>query len=101
MSRQTVFIAFDNPKAIGGLVSKLPHYGKYSYLAFSGDEPTNIVKGLWPVLHSPMVRVFDDKYANASVDIKRAPLATLKPVFSENSMMSTIKYLSSDELKGR
>ena len=24
-----------------------PHYGKYSYLAFEGDEPTNMVKGQW------------------------------------------------------
>ncbi len=100
-TRQSVFIAFDNPEAIGGLVTKLPHYGKYSYLAFSGEEPANFMKGLWPVLHSPMVKVFDDEFANAGVVIKRAPLATIKPVFSENRMMATIKYLSSDALKGR
>ncbi len=100
-TRQALFVAFDDPKAIAGLVTKLPHYGKYSYLAFSGDEPANFIKGAWPVLHSPMVRVFDEKFADANVDIKRAPLAVLKPVFSEKRMISTIQYLSSDELKGR
>jgi aminopeptidase N len=48
------WIATDNMAAVPGLARKLPHYGKYSYLGFSGDEPTNILKGQWPVLRSPM-----------------------------------------------
>ena len=32
---------------------------------------------------------------------KRTALATLKPVFSQNRMMNTIKYLASKEMKGR
>ena len=35
--------------AIPGLMRKIPHYGKYSYLAFTGDNPDNILKGLWPL----------------------------------------------------
>jgi aminopeptidase N len=31
-----------------GLARKLPHYGKYSYLVFTGDAPDVRVKGLWP-----------------------------------------------------
>ena len=27
-------------------------------MAFSGDEPTNISKGQWPVLNSPLVKTF-------------------------------------------
>lgn len=48
------WIASDNPAALPGLGRKLPHYGKYSYLGFTDDEPVNVVKGQWPVVQSPM-----------------------------------------------
>jgi len=99
--KQTIFIGLDNRKAIPGLIRKLPHYGKYSYLAFTGDEPTNIAKGQWAVLHSPMVKIFEEKGNNLSTIEPRKALGTLKPVFSEKRMMETIKFLSSKELKGR
>ncbi len=38
--------------AIAGLARKTPHYGKYSYLAFTGDNPDNVLKGQWPVVNS-------------------------------------------------
>lgn len=101
INKQTIFISIDNHNAVAGLIRKLPHYGKYSYLAFSGDEPTNIAKGQWPVLNSPMVKTFSKDAQKISVIEKREPLATLKPVFSEKRMMSTIKYLASEDLKGR
>ena len=41
-------------EALPGLARKLPHYGKYGYLGFTGDEPTNTVKGQWPVTESPL-----------------------------------------------
>ena len=41
-------IATSMAAAIPGLARKLPHYGKYSYLAFSGPEPTNRLNGQWP-----------------------------------------------------
>jgi hypothetical protein len=83
------------------LVRKLPHYGKYSYLAFAGDEPSNIAKGEWPVNNSPLVKrlVKDENY---KVDLeKREPLATLAPVFSAKRMMESIEFLAADNLKGR
>lgn len=40
--------------AFAGLARKLPHYGKYSYLAFAGAEPQNVLKGQWPVRASPL-----------------------------------------------
>lgn len=98
---QNIFIAFDNENSIDGLIRKLPHYGKYSYLAFNGDEPTNIAKGQWPVLNSPLVKVLYDDAQKISVIEKREALATLKPVFSEIRMMASVKYLASEELKGR
>lgn len=101
IEKQNIFISVGNKDAIAGLVRKLPHYGKYSYLAFSGDEPTNIVKGQWPVLNSPLVKTFSEDAQKLSVIVPREALATLVPVFSEKRMMSTIKYLASEELKGR
>ena len=41
-------IATSMAAALPGLARKLPHYGKYGYLAFSGPEPTNRLKGQWP-----------------------------------------------------
>jgi hypothetical protein len=48
------WVATDSVLAMPGLGQKLPHYGKYSYLGFEGDEPTNIFKGEWPVVRSPL-----------------------------------------------
>jgi len=101
LNRQNIFIAFDNEAAIGGLIRKLPHYGKYSYLAFNGDEPVNIDKGQWDITNSPLVKTFDKKAQIPNMILKREALATLKPVFSENRMMSVVKYLASEKLKGR
>jgi len=48
------WVATDTAAAIPGLARKLPHYGKYGYLGFAGDEPKNTVKGQWPVTKSPL-----------------------------------------------
>ena len=48
------WLAAGQAAALPGLGRKLPHYGRYSYLAFTGDEPTNVLKGQWPVVHSPL-----------------------------------------------
>ncbi len=100
-SRSMLFMSPGNPGAVDGLVRKLPHYGKYSYLAFEGDEPVNIAKGQWPVINSPLVKVFEKGARDINVTEERKALAYLKPVFSEKRMMSHIKYLASDDLKGR
>ncbi len=42
----------ESSEALSSLSRRLPHYGKYSYLAFS--EGTNIRKGWWPVTSSPL-----------------------------------------------
>ncbi|MFA5970891.1 MAG: M20/M25/M40 family metallo-hydrolase [Lentimicrobiaceae bacterium] len=95
------FIALDNKSAIDGLIRKLPHYGKYSYLGFEGDEPVNVAKGEWPVLNSPLIKILESSAQNINMIQKREPLATMAPIFSEQRMMDHIKYLASDELKGR
>jgi Peptidase family M28/PDZ domain/Peptidase family M1 domain len=95
-------LAIGNVDAVDGLTRKLPHYGKYSYLAFSGNEPSNMAKGQWPVNNSPLNRVLDENAKDVAVKFeKRNALATLAPVFSADRMMESIKYLASDDLKGR
>jgi hypothetical protein len=101
-----MFIAADHAQSLPGLGRKLPHYHKYSYLAFEGEEPANVAKGRWPVLDSPMTAFLPGKDGTiARVEMgKLAPreaLASLPPVYSEERMMETVKYLSSDKLKGR
>ena len=49
-----VYLATDNKEAVSGLAKKLPHYGKYSYLVFEGNEPTNTGKGEWSSVNSPL-----------------------------------------------
>lgn len=55
------FIGCDNLRALPGLTSKLPHYRKYSYVAFEGNTPTNILKGQWENEASPMTVLLDNK----------------------------------------
>jgi len=100
------WVASDLPEALPGLGRKLPHYHKYSYLGFTGPEPTNVVKGRWRILDSPMT-VFlpgrDDAISIVEMGklSQRVPLASLPPVFSKKRMMDTIRFLSSDALGGR
>jgi len=101
LNKQDIFIALDNELAIGGLTRKLPHYGKYSFLAFDGDEPTNISKGQWPVTGSPLVKTFDASAEVPDMTMKREALASIKPLFSENRMMEIVKHLASEAMQGR
>ena len=55
-----LFIAADRADALPGLGLKLPHYHKYSYLAFEGPEPANVAKGRWPVVDSPLTVLLPD-----------------------------------------
>ena len=48
------WIFADGTVALPGLGRKLPHYGKYSYLGFEGDEPMNVLKGQWTATDSPL-----------------------------------------------
>lgn len=100
-----VFLSTDNKEAIEGLARKLPHYGKYSYLVFEGNEPTNVGKGEWETVNSPLTsKVGVDNSSTIKIfsDLpKRNALATLDPVFSSDRMMKMINYLASEELSGR
>ena len=97
-----VWLTIGNNNAVPGLINKLPHYGKYSYLVFEGDEPTNIEKGQWPTVNSPLSQVLVSDNSIVLPNLKKPEaLATLKPVFSGEQMLAHVKFLASEELKGR
>ncbi|WP_373501306.1 M1 family metallopeptidase [Desulfococcus sp.] len=49
-----LFSAPDGPAE--AVLRKIPHYGKYSYLAFKDEK--NRQKGIWPVTESPLIHRF-------------------------------------------
>ncbi len=94
-------IAADPVTAIPGLERKLPHYTRYSYLAFKGDEPENVAKGMWQPLGSPLVRNLGDGEIVPLVLPARAPLAELPAVFDAATMQHTVNWLADPRLEGR
>lgn len=48
------WLASDNPQALAALARKLPHYARYSFLAFQNADASNTLKGQWPVVGSPL-----------------------------------------------
>jgi hypothetical protein len=100
------WIVADPAAALPGLGRKLPHYGKYSYLGFQGDEPANIIKGQWQQSDSPLSVDLrpegrrDGKLAPLSSDGRKA-LAELPPVFSQQALREHVEFLASPDLKGR
>lgn len=99
-------IASDRSEALPGLGRKLPHYHKYSYLAFEGPEPANVAKGRWPVLASPLTAFVPDERGTAKkIEMAglapRGPLISPEPPFAKEHMMETIRFLASEDLGGR
>ena len=100
------WIVADPVAALPGLGRKLPHYGKYSYLGFEGDEPVNTIKGQWQNSDSPLrVDLRPDGQRTGKIDAlppdPRKALAELPPVFSQKALGDHVRYLASPELKGR
>lgn len=93
--------ASDSVAALPGLARKLPHYGKYSYLGFSGDAPDNTLKGQWPVIASPLsVTLVNDTVPTLAPE-PSAPLAELPPAFSAERMIAHVRHLADPALGGR
>jgi hypothetical protein len=101
------WIVVDPLEALPGLGRKLPHYGKYSYVAFEGTDPTNILSGEWKQADSPMrldlrrlVHAPDATVKPLPPDPAK-PLADLPPVFSRGAMTETIAALTAPSMEGR
>jgi aminopeptidase N len=86
--------------AADALARKLPHYGKYSWLVFAGDDATNEATGEWPVGDTPLAR-------NLTADARpikltpRKALAEIKPQFDTARMKADIEWLAAPEREGR
>ncbi len=75
------WLGSENPAALPGLARKLPHYGKYSYLAFTGSAPTNVLKGQWQVQDSPLnMRLVDTDLSPLRLAPRRPLTDAIDPV---------------------
>ncbi len=98
------WVGSDVAEALPGLARKLPHYGKYSFLAFHGEAPDNVVKGTWPADTAPLVR-----FVGAGATSKpprgklaaRTALAKLAPVVDPARMSATVNFLADEAQEGR
>ncbi len=100
------WLAAGQAAALPGLGRKLPHYGKYSYLAFTGKAPDNVLKGQWPVVRSPLsVAVVQDdgvQVAPGNAQLApRAPLVAAPVAFSVERMQRDIARLADVSMAGR
>jgi len=100
------WLVIDPPGAFPGMGRKLPHYGKYSYLAFEGEGPDNVIKGQWATTDSPLtVDLRPENERGQAMEIAgfepRAALAELPPVFSQRALAQHVTHLASPELQGR
>jgi hypothetical protein len=100
------WLAAAEVEALPGLARKLPHYGKYSYLAFTGTEPVNVLKGQWPVVDSPLTMevVQSDGVPVATGRARLAPRTALVAPAQEYSsarMQRDIAVLADKALQGR
>ena len=89
------------PEAVAGLARKLPHYGKYSYLAFAGTAPDNTIKGAWPITNSPLLWRLKDEAKPSFTFPPAEPLARPAPVFDETRLLDHVETLASDDMLGR
>jgi hypothetical protein len=97
------WIHVDDMVAMPGMIEKLPHYGKYSFLSFIGDEPTNDVKGNWTSPASPMVWLAEKLPAGYQLPELPAlqPLVKLPPKYLPEQLQRHVLTLASDTMQGR
>ncbi len=95
------WVAADPGAAIPGLARKLPHYTRYSYLAFKGAAPDNVAKGMWRPLASPLVVNLGGGELPPLRLPSREPLAPLPPAFDPARLQATVRFLADPRLEGR
>jgi GNAT superfamily N-acetyltransferase len=100
-SAAIAWVAADPVAAIPGLARKLPHYTRYSYLGFRGDEPENVAKGMWQPVSSPLVRKLVDGDLAELRAPQRSALAELPPVYDADALVRTVSVLADPDLEGR
>ena len=88
---------------MAGLARKLPHYGKYSWLAFAGTEPANVAKGEWPTADSPLNVNLQKKGTPLALSPlpKRAALAEPPAAYAADKLLAHVNFLAAPEREGR
>ncbi|HAH31073.1 MAG TPA: signal protein PDZ [Elusimicrobia bacterium] len=80
--------------SLRALASKLPHYGKYSWLVFD-SAMNSAASGVWTTAHSPLAADLGGTgFVQGGVPESRAPLAVLPSVFSAERLGADISALA-------
>src|SRR5499426_377534 len=95
-----IFVSASSEAAANALARKLPHYGKYSWLVFAGDDATNEASGEWPVGDTPLARNLTAQAQPIKLTPRKA-LAAIKPLFDAARMQADIEWLAAPEREGR
>jgi hypothetical protein len=94
------YVSASSEAAANALARKLPHYGRYSWLVFAGDEATNEATGEWPVGDTPLVVNLTPQTRPIELAPRKA-LAEIKPQFDIARMRADVEWLASPEREGR
>jgi peptidase M28-like protein/peptidase M1-like protein/PDZ domain-containing protein len=95
-----VYVSSPGEAAANALARKLPHYGKYSWLVFTGDEATNEGTGEWPVGDTPLARNLAPDARPIKLALRKA-LAEVKPPFDIGRMKADVEWLAAPAREGR
>src|SRR5882672_9586653 len=94
------YVSASSEAAAEALARKLPHYGKYSWLVFAGDEATNEATGEWPVGNTPLAVNLTPQARPIKLAPRKA-LAEVKPAFDIERMKADVEWLAAPEREGR
>jgi Peptidase family M28/Peptidase family M1 domain/PDZ domain len=95
-----ISVSASSEPAADALARKLPHYGKYSWLVFAGDDATNEATGEWPVGDTPLARNLTSQAQPIKLSPRKA-LAEVKPAFDVGRMKADVEWLAAPEREGR
>jgi aminopeptidase N len=95
-----IYVAAPSEAAANALARKLPHYGKYSWLVFTGDEATNEGTGEWPIGDTPLARNLTPEGRPIRLASRKA-LAEVRPQFDVARMKADVEWLAAPERAGR
>ena len=95
-----IYVSASSAAAANALASKLPHYGKYSWLVFAGDAATNEATGEWPIGDTPLARNLVPQARPISLTPRKA-LAEVKSAFDIPRMRADVEWLAAPEREGR
>jgi aminopeptidase N len=95
-----VYVSASSEAAANALARKLPHYGKYSWLVFAGDEATNEGTGEWPAGETPLARNLTSQGRSIKL-AQRKPLAEVTPQFDTTRMQADVAWLAAPQREGR